>query len=222
VIRHHQRNDLNCVRLAVRSLLNPTLSDASTDSSDVPLIATLKLFAADSKCGSRSQSGNPPVAGRQRDCDSPVLMPPFSLIPSLPHERDRRCSAESASTTTCSRARRSDTWTRSGHSERHSRLGVRNPLTPRGPLRAAQAEQVMLVFLSLVTSKLLAACSHLYAKNLLSVPQPESSTDFAIRVRTAPAGDSTPPRVRRVTRWCRYTGARRAHRPRVVRMGGHR
>jgi len=42
-----------------------------------------------------------------------------------------------------------------------------------------------LVFLSLVTSKLLAACSHLYAKKPLSIPQPEYSTDLAIRVWTS-------------------------------------
>jgi len=60
-----------------------------------------------------------------------------------------------------------------------------SPLTPRGPLRAPQAEQVTLVFRSLTTSKLLAACLALYSRNLLSIPQPESSTDFAIRVRTS-------------------------------------
>jgi hypothetical protein len=41
---------------------------------------------------------------------------------------------------------------------------------------------VTLVFLSLTTSKLLAACWLLYSRKVLSIPQPESSTDFAIRV----------------------------------------
>jgi len=44
---------------------------------------------------------------------------------------------------------------------------------------------VTLVYLSFVTSKLLAAYAHLYAKKPLSMPQPESNTDFAIRVWTS-------------------------------------
>ena len=60
-----------------------------------------------------------------------------------------------------------------------------NPLTPRGPVRLPQAEQVTLVLLSLTTSKLLAACWLLYSRKPLSMPQPESSTDFAIRVLTS-------------------------------------
>jgi len=49
----------------------------------------------------------------------PVLMPPPLLFLFLPHRRDRRCSAEPARAKTRSRARRSDTWTRSGYSEPH-------------------------------------------------------------------------------------------------------
>src|ERR1700683_1633610 len=60
-----------------------------------------------------------------------------------------------------------------------------NPLTPRGPLRAPQAEQVTLVFLSITTSNVLAACWLLYSRKVLSLPQPESNTDFAIRVRAS-------------------------------------
>src|ERR1700691_379466 len=68
---------------------------------------------------------------------------------------------------------------------RHTHDLTINPLTPRGPLRAPQFEQVTVEYLSSLTSKLLAACSHLYARSLLSIPQPESSTDFAIRVLTS-------------------------------------
>src|SRR3984885_12882751 len=60
-----------------------------------------------------------------------------------------------------------------------------NPLTPRGPVRAPQAEQVTLVFLSLATSNVLAACWLLYSRKPLSMPQLESSTDLAIRVLTS-------------------------------------
>jgi hypothetical protein len=50
---------------------------------------------------------------------------------------------------------------------------------------APQVEQVTLVFRSLTTSKLLAACWLLYSSCRLNMPQPESSTDFAIRVLAA-------------------------------------
>src|ERR1700728_4159991 len=58
-----------------------------------------------------------------------------------------------------------------------------NPLIPRGPVRARQGKQVTVVFLSLVTSNVLPACWLLYCRKPLSMPQPESSTDLAIRVR---------------------------------------
>src|ERR1700686_3225178 len=121
-------------------------------------------------------------------------MPPPWLFLSLPRERDRRCSAEPASTAARSRTEvrhldpirifRAAFTSRSCDSPQslHTHDLTINPLSPRGPLSAPQVEQVTLVFLSLTSSNVLAACWLLYSKKLLSSPQPESSTHFAIRV----------------------------------------
>src|SRR5476649_761367 len=94
----------------------------------------------------------------------PVLMPPPWLFLSLPRELDRRCSAESARAKTRSRREvrhldpirifRAALTSRSRDSPQslHTQDLTINPLTPRGPLTAPQAEQVTLVFLSLTTS----------------------------------------------------------------------
>jgi hypothetical protein len=100
------------------------IGDAAAPPSAVPTAFTAptsRLLSRRSWCG--CQDHGAPGPRPDYHANYPVLMPPSSLIPSLPRERDRRCSAESASTTTRSRARRSDTWTRSGYSEPHSRLG---------------------------------------------------------------------------------------------------
>src|SRR4051794_31911646 len=73
---------------------------------------------------------------------------------------------------------------RSCHSPQcaHSQRLTASCLRPLGPLRAPQLEQLREVFRSLTTWTVLPAHSPLYCKNRLSVPQPESNTDFAIRV----------------------------------------
>src|ERR1700750_3353092 len=64
----------------------------------------------------------------------------------------------------------------------HSQCLTASCLRPLGPLRAPQLEQAREVFLSLTTWTVLPAHSPLYCRNRLSMPQPESRTDFAIRV----------------------------------------
>ena len=53
---------------------------------------------------------------------------------------------------------------------------------PEGPARDPQLLHAREVFFSLTTLTLLPACLPLYCSCVLSIPQPESSTDFAIRV----------------------------------------
>jgi hypothetical protein len=55
---------------------------------------------------------------------------------------------------------------------------------PVGPVRDPQLLQVRVVFRSLTIRTLLPACWPLYCSCLLSMPQPASSTDLAIRVFT--------------------------------------
>jgi hypothetical protein len=73
---------------------------------------------------------------------------------------------------------------RSWHSPQcaHSQRLTASCLRPLGPLEAPQLEQLREVFLSLTICTVLPAHSPLYCKNRLSRPQPESNTDFAIRV----------------------------------------
>ena len=53
---------------------------------------------------------------------------------------------------------------------------------PAGPVRAPQLLHACVVYLSLTIRTHLPACWPLYCSCALSMPQPESSTDFAIRV----------------------------------------
>ncbi len=57
--------------------------------------------------------------------------------------------------------------------------------SPVGPVRDLQLLQVRVVFRSLTTRTLLPACWPLYCNSVLSMPQPASRTDFAIRVFTS-------------------------------------
>jgi hypothetical protein len=56
---------------------------------------------------------------------------------------------------------------------------------PEGPVWAPQLLHVRVVFRSLTIRTLLPACWPLYCNSVLSIPQPASSTDFAIRVFTS-------------------------------------
>src|SRR3984957_10742157 len=70
------------------------------------------------------------------------------------------------------------------HSE-HSQCLTESMSLPLGPSKAPQKLHARVVFLSLTTSTDLPACSPLYCRNRLSMDQPLSSTDFAIRVLTS-------------------------------------
>src|SRR5947209_7742758 len=68
--------------------------------------------------------------------------------------------------------------------EQHHRLTT-SCLGPLGPLRHPQLEQARVVNRSLTMTTDLPACSPLYCSICLSIPQPLSSTAFAIRVFTS-------------------------------------
>src|SRR5262249_20418174 len=67
----------------------------------------------------------------------------------------------------------------------HSHRLTTSCLRPLGPVRASQLEQTCVVFVSSTICTDLPACSPLYCSIRLSIPQPLSSTDFAIRVLTS-------------------------------------
>src|ERR1700736_1290971 len=68
---------------------------------------------------------------------------------------------------------------------RHTHVLTPSPFTPAGPVRAPHDDQVRLVYLSPTIDTHLPACWPLYCSCVLSMPQPASSTDFAIRVFTS-------------------------------------
>jgi hypothetical protein len=64
----------------------------------------------------------------------------------------------------------------------HTQVLTTSMSRPAGPVKALQLLHVRVVFLSLTMSTHLPACWPLYCNCVLSIPQPASNTDLAIRV----------------------------------------
>jgi hypothetical protein len=82
---------------------------------------------------------------------------------------------------------------------RHVHRFTRHSLTPWGPLSDPPDEQVRRVFVSLTTGTLLPVCWPLYCRRVLSIPHPQSSTDFAILSLHQVGGYSHRPRQSALT-----------------------
>ena len=67
----------------------------------------------------------------------------------------------------------------------HTHVLTASMSIPAGPVRALQSLHSRVVFLSLTIDTRLPACWPLYRSCVLSIPQPASSTDLAIRVFTS-------------------------------------